>query len=87
MTDATELAQALASKADKTELQNVDKKFENYTTTENMNTLLAGKQDVIPENTYDAMALLLLHNLLLRLRLLNWQLLLKKLLLATLTES
>ena len=54
MTDATELAQALASKADKTELQNVDKKFENYTTTENMNTLLAGKQDVIPENTYDA---------------------------------
>lgn len=54
MTDATELAQALASKADKTELQNVDKKFENYTTTEGMNTLLAGKQDVIPENTYDA---------------------------------
>lgn len=54
MTDATELTQALASKADKTELQNVDKKFENYTTTENMNTLLAGKQDVIPENTYDA---------------------------------
>ena len=54
MTDATELAQALASKADKTELQNVDKKFENYTTTEDMNTLLAGKQNVIPENTYDA---------------------------------
>ena len=54
MTDATELATALASKADKTELQNVDKKFENYTTTEALETLLAGKQDVIPENTYDA---------------------------------
>ena len=54
MTDATELAQALASKADKTELENVDKKFENYTTTEALEALLDEKQDVIPENTYDA---------------------------------
>lgn len=54
MTDATELATALASKADKTELQNVDKKFENYTTTEALEALLDEKQDVIPENTYDA---------------------------------
>ena len=54
MTDATELETALASKADKTALESVDKKFENYTTTEALNTLLSGKQDVIPENTYDA---------------------------------
>lgn len=54
MTDATELATALAGKADNSALEAVDKKFENYTSTEDMNTLLAGKQDVIPANTYEA---------------------------------
>ena len=44
MTDATELTQALASKAD------VDSVY----TKEETNDLLDEKQDVIPENTYDA---------------------------------
>ena len=32
----------------------VESEFAKYTTTANLTTLLAGKQDVIPENTYDA---------------------------------
>lgn len=40
--------------ATKSEVEAVDGKFANYTTTANLTTLLAGKQDVIPENTYDA---------------------------------
>ncbi len=37
----------------KSQLDEVDGKFGSYTTTENLTTLLAEKQDVIPENTYD----------------------------------
>ncbi len=54
MTDATELTNALANKADVSALNEVDSKFANYTTTENLEDLLDAKQDVIPENTYDA---------------------------------
>lgn len=74
MTDATELATALATKADnttvegidtrvkaieeapyvkKSELDAVDGKFASYTNTEALTTLLAGKQDTIPADTYD----------------------------------
>ena len=75
MTDAAELTEALANKADKTalegvegrvkaiedapyvtesQLDEVDGKFEGYTDTDALTELLAGKQDVIPDETYDA---------------------------------
>lgn len=85
LTDAEELAEAIANKADKVEgategnfaaldangnltdsgkkaadfatpddVQAVDNKFANYTNTTDLTSLLAGKQDTIPENTYDA---------------------------------
>lgn len=75
MTDATELATALAGKADnstvegidnrvkaieeapyatKSDVETVDNKFANYTTTEVLTGLLNAKQDTIPEGTYDA---------------------------------
>lgn len=38
----------------KAQLDEVDGKFADYTDTDALTTLLAGKQDVIPENTYDA---------------------------------
>ena len=38
----------------KSQLDDVDGKFASYTDTESLTTLLAGKQDNIPENTYDA---------------------------------
>ena len=38
----------------KSQLDDVDGKFASYTNTETLTGLLAGKQDVIPENTYDA---------------------------------
>lgn len=40
--------------ATKSEVEAVDGKFANYTTTENLTTLLAGKQDTIAAGTYDA---------------------------------
>lgn len=36
------------------QLDEVNNKFKNYTTTEDLTTLLNNKQDTIPENTYDA---------------------------------
>jgi len=39
--------------ATKSEVETVDGKFANYTTTEALTTLLAGKQDTIPAETYD----------------------------------
>ncbi len=36
------------------DVQTVDNKFANYTTSEELTNLLAGKQNTIPENTYDA---------------------------------
>lgn len=38
----------------KNQLDTVDNKFVNYTTTEILTSLLAAKQDTIPENTYDS---------------------------------
>lgn len=40
--------------ATKGDVEAVDNKFANYTTTENLTNLLAAKQDTIPEGTYDA---------------------------------
>ena len=78
MAETTELVEALALKADKTEVEAIDErvevlenkpfdtyatkseveavdaKFTSYTNTESLTTLLAGKQDVIPAETYDA---------------------------------
>ena len=40
--------------ATKSEVEGVDDKFANYTTTADLTNLLAGKQDTIPAETYDA---------------------------------
>ena len=52
--DARVAAIETAPYVKKSELDAVDAKFDSYTNTEALNELLAGKQDVIPAETYDA---------------------------------